>query len=584
MIIIPGAAAGDITAVVAGDGLTGGSTSGSATLNVNVDDSTIETNSDAIRIKDDGVTAAKLFNLARGSILIGNNSAATAELTIGNNTYVLTSDGTDIAWAAASSGASLSGSTDNTVATVTGANALAGEANLTFNTNILTVGADANIEPQIILQNDENSLQIGVANATDDMISGSADGDVVINSVGDHKVLIAQNDTLVVTIDADGDVTFANNIDGGTWLGTTIAVANGGTGATSLNNLITLATHTTGDFVGTITAGTGLTSTGATSGEDVDHSLSVDAAQTGITSLGTQAANFVVGNTYGVIIGNATQETVSIGDGSTDLVPELQVLGTAAADSSILLAAFSETATTAGSPILAFAKGGHGTLGSHTIVTDGEELGNIIAFGDDGNDLETPAASIQFEVDGTPGAGDMPGRIIFGTTADGATAVTEAVRIDSSQNVTFAQGIIVEPAASAADDGIANQTGTGLVATMRANTGVAVGELLHIDANGDLDQAHADADADMPAIGIALTANSSGSDANIQVLLQGFYRDDSQFSFGTKGAPIYADHSNEGNFTDTPSTTDGHFIQRVGIALTDDMIYFNPSLDEITRD
>ena len=119
---------------------------------------------------------------------------------------------------------------------------------------------------------------------------------------------------------------------------------------------------------------------------------------------------------------------------------------------------------------------------------------------------------------------------------------------------------------------------------MRAVDGIGVGELVHIDANGDLDEAHADASADMPAIGIALTANSSGSDANIQVLLQGFYRDDSLLSFGTMGAPVYVDHSAEGDFTLTPSTTDGHFIQRVGISVTDDMIYFSPSLDVIERD
>ena len=59
---------------------------------------------DTAHIADNQVTAAKIFDLARGSVLVGNASAATAELTIGSNTYVLASDGTDIAWTAASSG------------------------------------------------------------------------------------------------------------------------------------------------------------------------------------------------------------------------------------------------------------------------------------------------------------------------------------------------------------------------------------------------------------------------------------------------------------------------------------------------
>jgi len=61
----------------------------------------------------------------------------------------------------------------------------------------------------------------------------------------------------------------------------TVPVSKGGTGTTSLNNLITMGTHTTGDFVGTITGGNGITSSGGTSGEDTDHTLSIDAKANG---------------------------------------------------------------------------------------------------------------------------------------------------------------------------------------------------------------------------------------------------------------------------------------------------------------
>ena len=66
--------------------------------------------------------------------------------------------------------------------------------------------------------------------------------------------------------------------------------------ATIQPNSVALSTDTTGDYVSTITAGTGLTSTGATSGEGVAHSLSVDAAQTQITSVGALSSLTVSGD------------------------------------------------------------------------------------------------------------------------------------------------------------------------------------------------------------------------------------------------------------------------------------------------
>ena len=61
---------------------------------------------DTAHIADNQVTVAKIEDIARGSIIYGNASAASAELTKGSANYVLTSDGTDSAWAAAAGGPS----------------------------------------------------------------------------------------------------------------------------------------------------------------------------------------------------------------------------------------------------------------------------------------------------------------------------------------------------------------------------------------------------------------------------------------------------------------------------------------------
>ena len=81
-----------------------------------------------------------------------------------------------------------------------------------------------------------------------------------------------------------------------------------------------------------------------------------------------------------------------------------------------------------------FRKSRNATAGSFTIVQFGDALGNLGWWGDDGAAFIN-AASITAAVDGTPGTNDMPGRLVFSTTADGAASPTERMRIDSSGNV-----------------------------------------------------------------------------------------------------------------------------------------------------
>ncbi|SVB91556.1 uncharacterized protein METZ01_LOCUS244410, partial [marine metagenome] len=143
-------------------------------------------------------------------------------------------------------------------------------------------------------------------------------------ALSDGNILVGNGSNVAVSVNPSGDVD----------------VTNAGVFSIASDSVINADIKSDAAIVMSKTAlvgGTGLTLS--------TNTLNVDAAQTGITSIGTQTANLAVDNGYGVVIGTDTQETISIGDGSTDLVPELQVLGTAAADSSMLLAAFSTTAT-----------------------------------------------------------------------------------------------------------------------------------------------------------------------------------------------------------------------------------------------
>jgi hypothetical protein len=68
---------------------------------------------------------------------------------------------------------------------------------------------------------------------------------------------------------------------------------------------------------------------------------------------------------------------------------------------------------------------------SNVIVQNNDSLSAIRFFGADGT-AYPEGARIEAYVDGAPGANDMPGRLVFSTTADGAASPTERMRITSA--------------------------------------------------------------------------------------------------------------------------------------------------------
>jgi hypothetical protein len=128
--------------------------------------------------------------------------------------------------------------------------------------------------------------------------------------------------------------------------------------------------------------------------------------------------------------------------------------------------------TTAGvGPFLDFSRSRGATDGAMTVVQANDVLGYLTYRGADGTSF-LEAARIDAYVDGTPGANDMPGRLVFSTTADGASGPTERMRISSTGAISTVvpSGSTLYPAFSAR--AWVNFNGTGTVA-IRASGNVS---------------------------------------------------------------------------------------------------------------
>ena len=81
-----------------------------------------------------------------------------------------------------------------------------------------------------------------------------------------------------------------------------------------------------------------------------------------------------------------------------------------------------------------------------------------------------------------------------------------------------------------------------------------------------------------PAIGIATNGGSSGD--TIYVLVLGIFREVSEFDL-TAGGAIYLSDATNGKLTGTAPNDDGDIVQRMGVALSADMAFIMPSIDQI---
>jgi hypothetical protein len=153
---------------------------------------------------------------------------------------------------------------------------------------------------------------------------------------------------------------------------------------------------------------------------------------------------------YSASNGSLTFGTVSVSDGSTwsekarltsdgkflvgtssarsdfiGLSPRFQIEGTDQDTSTITV---TRNSGDEGGAALLLAKSRGATAGAVTVVQNNDLLGGVYFMGADGTNVEI-GAQITAAVDGTPGNNDLPSRLVFSTTADGASSPTERMRI-----------------------------------------------------------------------------------------------------------------------------------------------------------
>jgi len=137
-------------------------------------------------------------------------------------------------------------------------------------------------------------------------------------------------------------------------------------------------------------------------------------------------------------------------------------------------------------PVIAFGKTRSASNGGSALVAADDVLGGIGFAGGDGVDLRSIGAQILAYVDGTPGADDMPGRLVFSTTADGASSPTERMRIRATGSTDFfatSGGHNLKTAQSGSSDVLAN--------FYKSATGVFDGTLCaRVMVDGDLENSN----------------------------------------------------------------------------------------------
>jgi hypothetical protein len=288
----------------------------------------------------------------------------------------------------------------------------------------------------------------------------------------------------VTTSGNNGDLVF-NGYNGGANYPERLritAAGNVGIGTTTVNNgVLHVKSNGTGSQAGLAVEASANDSFLSITNNGSAHKLEASYNSTG----SYQPISFVINgekariDTSGrLLVGTSTARTDFFNSASS-YVPRFQLEGSDGSGTAMLSVLNNDSGGNPPYIILGLQKSG--SSGGDTAVASGNEVGEISFQGNDGSEMVV-AASIKCAIDGTPGANDMPGRLVFSTTADGASSPTERMRITNSGQVLISCTSF--PSATVKGVGWANNSGVGFFYASAVSLTSSVEHAEFINPNG----------------------------------------------------------------------------------------------------